>query len=377
MTYDPATNRPYGINFDANGNQAVGTWDIENRLVQQTLDGKQITWGYDPSNKRVMRYEPSVNGQPQWTFYAYGPGGERLAEITCAATGVCTSAGSNVYFGGKLIAGPGGQGVVTDRLGSVRARQEGGTWTSLSYYPWGQEKTPYAPDGIVTDELKEMLLGNSFEVYREDLQRGAKDEDNLGEVYRLQRRLAALWYIDSGIDGDFGAGTEVGLKYFQKRNNLVETGIADEVTQRLLFSANAVKSDRPEHPYLLKVSIKDQRVYAYKWANGGYSKLVRTMKCSSGLGDTPTPRGTYSNGGPAGRWYYFNKFDVWAQYAYRISGPYLFHSVLFNDRDSSTVISGSVAKLGSRASHGCIRLKVEDAKWIYNNVSARTTVTIY
>ena len=237
--------------------------------------------------------------------------------------------------------------------------------------------TPYAPDGIATDELKEVLLGNSFEVYREDLQRGMKDEDNLGEVYRLQRRLAALWYIDSGIDGDFGAGTETGLKYFQKRNNLVETGVADEVTQRLLFSANAVKSDRPEHPYLLKVSIKDQRVYAYKWVNGSYSKLVRTMKCSTGTKDDPTPRGTFSNGGPAGRWYYFNKFDVWAQYAYRISGPYLFHSVLFNQKDSSTLISGSVAKLGSRASHGCIRLKVEDAKWIYNNCRAGTTVTIY
>ena len=237
--------------------------------------------------------------------------------------------------------------------------------------------TPYAPDGIATDEVKEELLGNSFEVYREDLQRGAKDEDTLGEVYRLQRRLAALWYIDSGIDGDFGGGTETGLKYFQKRNNLVQTGIADEVTQRLLFSAQAVKSDRPEHPYLLKVSVKDQRVYAYKWVNGSYTKLARTMKCSTGLSDTPTPKGTFSNGGPAGRWYYFNKFDVWAQYAYRISGPYLFHSVLFNDRNTSTLIQGSVSKLGSRASHGCIRLKVEDAKWIYNNCRAGTTVTIY
>jgi hypothetical protein len=33
--------------------------------------------------------------------------------------------------------------------------------------------------------------------------------------------------------------------------------------------------------------------------------------------------------------------------------------------------------LGTAASHGCIRLTVEDAKWIYNNCSSGTTVIIY
>ena len=37
--------------------------------------------------------------------------------------------------------------VVTDRLGSVRAYQTNGTWTTLSYYPFGEEKTPVTPDG--------------------------------------------------------------------------------------------------------------------------------------------------------------------------------------------------------------------------------------
>ena len=36
----------------------------------------------------------------------------------------------------------------------------------------------------------------------------------------------------------------------------------------------------------------------------------------------------------------------------------------------------SVRKLGRRASHGCIRLTVEDAKWIYDNCPAGTTVII-
>ena len=236
--------------------------------------------------------------------------------------------------------------------------------------------TPYAPDGIVSDALMRVLSGG-FEVYRVEMKRGSRDTGVLGEVHRLQRRLASLNYLEGSVDGIFGGGTESALKYFQKRNDLEQTGVADENTQRTLFNTAAKKSDRPSHMYQLKISVADQRVYAYKWVNGSYSKLVRTMKCSTGTTSDPTPLGTFKAGGPAGRWYYFTKFDCWAQYAYRISGPYLFHSVLYSEKDTSTLRQSSVNNLGRRASHGCVRLTVEDAKWIYNNCPAGTTVTVY
>ena len=176
--------------------------------------------------------------------------------------------------------------------------------------------TPYAPDGIATDELKEVLLGNSFEVYREDLQRGMKDEDNLGEV-RLQRRLAALWAPDSGIDGDFGAGTD-GAQYFRAQQPR-GTGVADEVTWQLLFSATR-SSPTARAPYLLKVSIRTS-VYAYKWINGSYSARAHDEVLHRHKG-RPTPRGTFSNGGRQGAGT-TSTSSIWAQYAYRISGPYL------------------------------------------------------
>ena len=235
--------------------------------------------------------------------------------------------------------------------------------------------TPYAPDGIVSDALMAALM--NFNVYRVDMERGSRDTNILGEVHRLQRRLDSLNYLEGGIDGIFGGGTESALKYFQKRNKLEQTGVADEETQRVLFSDSAVKSDRPKCMYLLKISVDDQRVYAYKWVNGSYSQLVRTMKCSTGTTSDPTPLGTFTAGGPCGRWYYFKKFDCWAQYAYRINGPYLFHSVLYSEKDTSTLRQSSVNNLGRRASHGCVRLSVDDAKWIYNNCPAGTTVTVY
>ena len=152
--------------------------------------------------------------------------------------------------------------------------------------------TPYAPDGVMSDGLMAELA--NFEVYRVDMERGSRDTNALGEVHRLQRRLDSLLYLEGGIDGIFGGGTESALKYFQKRNKLAETGVADEETQRALFSESAVKSDRPKCMYMLKISVADQRVYAYKWVNGSYSQLVRTMKCSTGTTSDPTPLGTFT-----------------------------------------------------------------------------------
>ena len=245
------------------------------------------------------------------------------------------------------------------------------------------EQIPAEPvfEGKVDEETYRLLVEKGFDEYQGKLQihsRGA-------EVKRMQTRLKTLGYLTGKADGIFGKQTGNAVKTFQQQNKLTSDGIAGEKTQRALYSASAKKYTPPVpkqpkgKPYLLKVSTKDQRVYAYSWSEktGAYTNLARTMICSTGLASTPTPKGSHTAVGPVVRWGYFPKYDVWAQYLYRISGPYLFHSVLYDEADESTVKWGSVNKLGSPASHGCIRLKVEDAKWIYNNCPAGTTVTVY
>jgi YD repeat-containing protein len=59
VSYNPATNQPYNGNYDANGNAPVGTWNVENKLVGQVLDGTQVNWSYDPFGQRVARYTSS------------------------------------------------------------------------------------------------------------------------------------------------------------------------------------------------------------------------------------------------------------------------------------------------------------------------------
>ena len=51
----------------------------------------------------------------------------------------------------------------------------------------------------------------------------------------------------------------------------------------------------------------------------------------------------------------------------------LFHSVTYT-RDKKPL--GDEKNLGRKASHGCIRLTVDDAKWIYDNCPYGTTVVI-
>ena len=226
-------------------------------------------------------------------------------------------------------------------------------------------------NGVADPLLLDDFYADSFPAVPAAMQSGSSGRD----VVRLQRRLSMLEYYYSGLDGQYGSGTASAVEAFQKRNGLSATGSADSATLAALFNENAKKALKP---YVLKVSVDDQRVYAYAPdANGEYTDLVRTMKCSTGRKGSPTPLGTFQDGtGPGARWHYFKKFSCWAQYAYYIRGDIMFHSVLYNQKEGK-VTQSSVNHLGSRASHGCVRLSVEDAKWIWSNCPQNTKVIVY
>ena len=55
-------------------------------------------------------------------------------------------------------------------------------------------------------------------------------------------------------------------------------------------------------------------------------------------------------------------------------GNYLFHSVIYKQGSMSVITDG---RLGINASHGCVRLNINHAKWIYDHIPRGTKVVVY
>lgn len=130
-----------------------------------------------------------------------------------------------------------------------------------------------------------------------------------------------------------------------------------------------------KHPYYIQINRKQNCVTVYKLDDKGkYTIPVKAMACSVGVNNA-TPTGTFSISNQY-RWHTLMG-NVYGQYCSRIVGGVLFHSVYYSAADPSTLAYNSYNRLGSAASHGCVRLNVADAKWIYDNCSSGTKVRIY
>ena len=200
----------------------------------------------------------------------------------------------------------------------------------------------------------------------------AESADDSEVAHRVQSRLYTLLYLDkSGVDGHLGSDSRAALRSFQSANGLKTTGRADGDTLDLLFTTDAKANP---FPYRVEVSIDEQRVRVYKLNDRGQYDLEQTFTCSTGLHDS-TPRGVFLDGHPVNRWHHFEKFNCWAQYSFEVTGDIMFHSVIYGSNTEGSLRSGSLYALGNPASHGCIRLTVEDAKWLYEHCK-RGTVAI-
>lgn len=96
---------------------------------------------------------------------------------------------------------------------------------------------------------------------------------------------------------------------------------------------------------------------------------VKSIRVSVGLPGTSTPTGRYTLT-PAGRWQALMG-PSWGQYATHVDGAgyggIFVHSVACTYANSYNLPAGEYNKLGSAASHGCIRCCVADAKWVYEH----------
>lgn len=129
-------------------------------------------------------------------------------------------------------------------------------------------------------------------------------------------------------------------------------------------------NNQPSSNYRIDACIGEQKVRIYE--NG---KVIKEWTVSTGMNNS-TPQGTFTIQN-RGEWFFSEKYQQGAVWwvSFKDWGVYLFHSVPM-DRDRN-VLEEEASKLGSPSSHGCIRLEIDDAKWIYDNIPAGTPVNIY
>lgn len=242
---------------------------------------------------------------------------------------------------------------------------------------------PPVSDTFVVSDAEEVMLDDVPAVpYVKQLKYGVTDE----LVTPLQERLTALGYYSGPISGNFLGNTRNAVKAFQKQNALTVDGVVGEETWNAIFNDPGVilpgdtpkPTATPEPPaFRILVDVNNQVTTVYgRDEKGEYTVVVRQMLCSTGTKANPSDPGDWTLNGRTARWCYFPKWGGYAQYWTRINSSIAFHSVIYNTVSVMDMKVSSYNNLGKRASHGCIRLTVADAKWIYDNCGAGTVVTI-
>lgn len=194
---------------------------------------------------------------------------------------------------------------------------------------------------------------------------GLRPGDSGPAVTTLQTRLAELKY-DVSPDGQYSGSTMHAVMAFQKVNGLGRDGVAGATTLAKLAS--------PSIPGALvggggatrvEVDVARQVLFFYK-----SDSLYRIVSVSTGSGEhfcvdgrcatAVTPGGSYRVSGKVGGWQ-TGKLG-------RLYKPSYFNG--------NIAIHGALSVPGGPASHGCVRVPMNSADWIFGSLPVGTPVYV-
>ncbi len=175
----------------------------------------------------------------------------------------------------------------------------------------------------------------------------------------VQRRLVQLKYLPSGaVTGKADYRTSQALMAFQAWNGLSRDGVAGVATRKKLATASA-PTPRPEN-------VSGHYVEVYRslgvalCIDGG--TLVRAVHCSTGRPGLATTPGVWT--------VYLKSLRFWSQ-QYSSWMPY---ASFFHNGEG---LHGYEDVPAYPASHGCVRLPMPEAPWVYQFASMGTTVFVF
>lgn len=138
--------------------------------------------------------------------------------------------------------------------------------------------------------------------------------------------------------------------------------LADVVNMNIPYQQNDPQK------YQIEIDLTNQVGTIYERdQTGEYTVIARQFLVTSGDKENPTPTGTFRLGTMRERFGYFLNFKVYAQYWTQVVRGIYLHSVLYSKRNEKALNRSSYNNLGKNVSHGCVRMLVEDARFIYYN----------
>lgn len=139
--------------------------------------------------------------------------------------------------------------------------------------------------------------------------------------------------------------------------------VGQSADEKLINSKN-VSSDTD---YLIWVSKSEYVVRAYYGKNGSW-RLINSFACAIGAPSSPTIEGTFIYHQYQPRW----DFDTYyVGPVMRFYRGYAIHSTLlrYNGTDAD-------ARTGMKISHGCVRVRPENMRWLVDNIPLNTTIYV-
>jgi lipoprotein-anchoring transpeptidase ErfK/SrfK len=141
---------------------------------------------------------------------------------------------------------------------------------------------------------------------------------------------------------------------------------------------DGVKNAKSKTKYLVITHCKYNWTYVYTGRQGNW-RIYKRFRCTTGADRTPTPKvNRYKPGGNKFKFGGYNAtrkrkpYTCW--FASRFQGSCFYHSVLYWRNSRTHVMS---PKLGVSKSHGCIRLDIDDAWWMYKNIKKGTRIITF
>lgn len=212
-----------------------------------------------------------------------------------------------------------------------------------------------------------------LEIVNVNLNSGIIDAGKVNEInLKLNRSTKNLTFFVNGkeqkakVDNKIATIKDVNL--CPGKNYTVSVTSKSILGYKVTSSYNFETAAIDEEMWVEVVKEPVNKVNVYK--NG---EVIKVMIASLGMDESETPSGTFriQNRGES---FFSEKYDEGAKYWVRFKDNYLFHSIPYDKNDN--LLEEEVLKLGTCSSHGCVRLFLDDAKWLYENVPDNTLVVI-